>query len=176
MYEEAILFVAAVAYVAATVFLNKKIGSRDRLKQLQREINSYQKELKDAAAKNDEKKLKQLSLREKEFTGYMMEMMWLPWKSLIFILPLFFLLIGTNGFLGINYEGILKSWYPDFTIVLPFGLHLPEIFSLRVLSPSVYGPRGFFIVCAVFAGILIELALSRLEAQQAAKQSQDKAQ
>ncbi len=176
MYAELTLFIAAVAYVAFTVFLNKKLGSRDRLKTLQREINSFQKEMKEASDKKDEKKLKQLSLREKEVTSYMMEMMWLPWKSLVFILPLFFLFIGTNGFLGISYDGLLKQWYPDFVAVLPFGLHLPEIFSLRVLSPSVYGPRGFFIVCAVFAGILIELGLSRWEAAQAAKQTQDKVQ
>ena len=169
----AIIFIVSSAYVGFTILLNKKLGSRDRIRFLQSEINSFQKEMKEAAEKNDEKRLAALSSREKQVTGHMMEMMWLPWKSLVFILPVFFLLIGTNGFLGINFHGVIPTAFPVFSIVLPFNLHISSLFpaGLFSFSPGAlassapYGSRGFFIVCAIFAGIVLESVVSRFEKQ-----------
>ncbi|MBI5177394.1 hypothetical protein HY995_04905 [Candidatus Micrarchaeota archaeon] len=157
------ILLAALAYALFTVTLNKAMGIRDRQKFLQREVNAYQRELGEIAKTNDEKRLEILKTREKDVQGYMFEMMLLPWKSFIFIIPVFFLLIGTNGFLGLHFSGLLNGWFSDFVTTLPIGLHLNEIRSLRILSPSVYGPRGFFIVCVIFAGLLIEAVFSRVE-------------
>ena len=135
------------------------------MKKIQADMNSYQKELAEAAKANDEKRMERLKVREKEVTGNMMEMMWLPWKSMVFILPVFFILIGTSGFLGINYPGLVPDAFPSFIIVLPFNIHLDAILSLNILRDSVYGPRGYFIVWAIISGFILEALVNRLEQQ-----------
>jgi uncharacterized membrane protein (DUF106 family) len=168
MVAEYVIPIASFLYVGATIWFNRFTGTRQKMKKIQAETSAYQKELAEAAKANDEKKMERLKLREKEVTGKMMEMMWLPWKSMVFILPAFFLLIGTSGFLGINFPGLIPSAFPDFIIVLPFGIHLPEILSLNVLNPSVYGARGYFIVWAIISGFILEAVVSRFEKQAAA--------
>ncbi len=74
-------------------------------------------------------------------------MMFLPFKSMIVVLPLFFVFIWLIG-----------GAYPHFTIRLPIALHLNggELFGLNILHDSTYGPRGFFILASVLAGSVIE--------------------
>jgi len=65
--------------------------------------------------------------------------------------------------------------FPGFTIELPFAIHLHEVFAGftinplswfgifgNILQPSIYGARGFFIVCVIFAGIIIELLMTQV--------------
>lgn len=162
------ILVLALVYVLISFALNQKFGGRMKLKKIQREVQDYQKAVQEATKKNDSAALERLALREKEMAGYMGEMMVLPMKSLVFLLPLFFIFIGVNLF-GFAFAGLVHIFFDPFTIVLPFGLHLNEIFALHILQPSVYGPRGFFIVCSVFIGIIVEAVYSRYESAQAAK-------
>src|SRR3989338_10540853 len=143
------ILLAAIAYTSFTVLLNKKLGIRSRQKFLQKEVNDYHKELSEAMKSGDDTKQKALAMRDKQVHGYMMEMMMLPWKSFVFIIPVFFLLIGTNGFLGLDFHGLLPNAFPTFEIILPFDLHLTSfwplenLFALKILQPALYGPRGF---------------------------------
>lgn len=161
------IFFVSLVYVLITVFLNKKYGGRDRIKQIQKEINDYQKELKKATESSDEQAVKRLQAREKEVTGMMSEMMTLPLKSMVIILPIFFVFIGTEGFLGLHFPGIVNYAFPGFITQLPFDLHVNAVFSTNVLSnvpqASTYGARGFFIVAALFWGLVSEALLSQLE-------------
>lgn len=176
LVSQAILAVAAVAYAAATIVIGNKWGGRKRLKAIQKDMQEYQKDVAKATKENDENKLKQLQLRDKEMMGVMTEMMWLPWKSAIFILPVFFLLVGTGGLLGIQFEGILPPAFPSFQSELPFELHPQPLFSgvsinplswLNVLGnfarPGTYGAKGFFIACVIVAGLVLETVATRLE-------------
>lgn len=176
LIASAAMFLVAVAYVAATIFLGNKFGGRKKLKKIQAEVQAYQKEVAEATKANDEKKLKQLQIRDKEMMGMMSEMLWLPWKSAIFILPLFFLLVGTSGFLGIHFDGIVPPAFPGFEATLPFELHPGPLFAgvsfnplswlnlpANFLKPGAYGAKGFFITCIIFAGIILEAVISRIE-------------
>ncbi len=165
MVAEYVIPVVSTLYVGSTIWFNRLTGIRQKMKKIQSETSAYQKELAEAAKANDEKRTERLKLREKEVTGQMMEMMWLPWKSMVFILPAFFLLIGTSGFLGINYEGLIPGAFPGFVIVLPFDIHLNAIMGLNILRDSVYGPRGYFIVWAIISGFALEAIVGRFEKQ-----------
>ncbi len=164
MFDASIVIaLASLVYVIVSLFLNRMLGARQRLKQLQKLVNDYQKQVTDATKNKDERKLKELSLREKEMMGYTKEMFILPLKSMVIIIPVFFILIGTSGFLGINFNGLIPDAYPDFRITLPIALHLNEVFSLKILANSVYGPRGYFVVIAIFWGLIVELIASQIE-------------
>lgn len=163
-----VIAVLSFIYVGCSLAINQKLGSRTRLKFIQAQVKEYQDEYKKAVEKDDKSMLEKLSVREKEVTGYMGEMMTLPFKALIFILPVFFFFIGFT-FFGFHLTGIIQRIYPDFSVVLPIGLHLNEIFSLHIIEPSTYGARGFFVVCGIFAGIILEAIYSRYEASKVAK-------
>jgi uncharacterized membrane protein (DUF106 family) len=155
-------------YVGASLFINQAIGSRQRLKFIQAQVKDYQEKYKKATDAKDNKLLEELNAMEKEVTGYMAEMMTLPFKSLIFIIPVFFLFIGFNLF-GYKYLGVVPSTYPTFSIILPIGLHLNQIFALQIFQSTLYGARGYFIISGVVAGIILEAVYSRYEAMQAEK-------
>lgn len=182
LVQQAIIAAVSVLYAAASIYVGNKFGGRKRLKVLQKQMQEYQKEVAKATKENDEKKLKQLQLRDKEMMGAMTEMMWLPWKSAIFILPIFFLLIGTSGFLGIQFEGVIPSLFPGFETILPFEIHPGPLFAGVSFNPlswptilfnfaaeGVYGSRGFFISCVIVAGLALEFIVSRLENKQPAQ-------
>ncbi|MBI5229144.1 DUF106 domain-containing protein [Candidatus Micrarchaeota archaeon] len=156
------IFFLALIFSLASFEINRKVGNRKRVKEIQKQMNEMQKELQEATKKKDEALLKRLEAKQTELPKLMMEMFSLQFRPLVVVIPLFFLFIGTNGFLGIDFNGIVRILYPNFSITLPFGLHLNEVFSLRILSHSTYGARGFFIVCLMFWGATIELLYTNL--------------
>lgn len=131
------------------------------MKEIQEEMKKFQDDMKKAAEQKDEVALKKLKPREEQTMALMQEMMILPWKSLIVMLPLFFLFIG-EGFIT-HYHGLLFDWFPAFSIMLPIDLHFHAIFSLQIFQQASYGPKGFFIVSTVFFSMIISLAEGRLE-------------
>jgi len=176
LISHVIIFVVAFAYVLASIFIGNKWGGRKRLKQIQARVQAYQKEFAQATKANDEAKMKNLQLREQEIMGYTTEMLWLPWKSAVFILPVFFLIIGTGGFLGIHFAGILPPNFPEFLTVLPFEIHYGPLFSgvsinplswpgflFNLVKPGTYGAKGFFIACVLIAGMIAEAVVSKFE-------------
>lgn len=187
--QQAAIAAIAVLYAAAAIVIGNKFGGRKRLKVLQKDMQEYQKQVAEATKSSDESRLKQLQLRDKEMMGVMTEMMWLPWKSAIFILPIFFLLAGTGGFLGVNFDGVLSPAFPGFEATLPFELHPSPLFAGVSLNPlswpnvlfnlakrGVYGAKGFFIAFVIIAGLALEAIVSRLESKPAAQESKPAAQ
>ncbi len=160
----AIVTIAALSflYVGSSLAINAKIGSRARLKYLQAQIAEINKDYSAALKEKDQAKLAKMAVREKEMAGYMTEMMILPFKSLIFILPVFFIFIGINTF-GIQYNGLIQRLFPTFLISLPFDLHPVSVFALKIFQTGVYGSRGFFILCGIVAGIILEMVYSTYE-------------
>jgi uncharacterized membrane protein (DUF106 family) len=132
--------------------LNKKIGQRDKVKELQKNVNDYQKELKDAHARKDEAKIKELSAREKEMMDSMKQMTLLPMKTMIVILPMWFIL----------FYFVLPALFPRYLLTdMPFSV--PS--SIAVWQPwkNWLGARGLFIYSTVFVGLFIELVFARIE-------------
>ncbi len=127
-----------------SAWVNRKFGNRKRTKEIQKQINDFQKELKEAQAKKDEKKIKKLEAQQKDMLKLAQEMMFLPFKSMIIILPLFFVALY-----------LINMFFPGVVITLPFSLpvpKLPEIIAWR----NVFGSRGTFILFTVVFGLVIE--------------------
>lgn len=129
---------------------NKTLGQRDKVKELQKETQAFQKEMRDAIIAKDEKKVEELQKRDKEMNEKMMQMLLLPWKASIVILPIAWILISF----------VLPPLYPVFVVFLPFDIHLHAILSWtfysNIFRTAAYGTTGFFIVCSIVFGLLLE--------------------
>ena len=147
-----IIFFSGAAFATVSAAVNHTIGDRKRLKEAQKKMNEFQKEYKEAVQKKDEKKLKELEARDKEIMQLTKDMLILPFKATIVILPLFFIAVWLVG-----------NAFPAFTIKLPIALHVNEILSLNILRESTYGVRGYFIISAAVASILVEALWSQAE-------------
>ncbi len=145
-----IVFLSLVFSTVST-FVNHKIGGRQRVKALQKEVNDFQKKFEKATKEKDEKELQGLKNLEPEIMKKMQEMLFLPLKAMVVILPLFFIFITA-----------VVSFFPAFIISLPIGLHTHELFALQVFNESLYGPRGFFIVASIVFNLFFELIYSNL--------------
>ena len=147
-----VILIIAAAYSVFAIYINRTYGERKKLKKIQDDMKAFQKEYSEAMKKNDQAKIKELEVREKEFAGLMKDMLFLPFKAMIIILPAFLVLIW-----------LVEGQFHGFTIQLPIALHLSEIFSLKILASSTYGVRGYFILSAAFVGIILEIVLSAIE-------------
>jgi uncharacterized membrane protein (DUF106 family) len=150
---EILLFAAAFSLL--NTYLTRAMGIRKRMNHIQEEFKAYQEKYLAAVKAKDERKLEALAAESKRTNDLMMEMMIMPWKTLVFALPLFFLFTGDPWLT--HYAGIIPSTYPAFATVLPFDLHPAAVYSLNILRSASYGPRGYFIVCLIFAGLLVSL-------------------
>jgi uncharacterized membrane protein (DUF106 family) len=150
------ILLMSVGFSLLSALINRKFGNRKRVNEIQREMKEYQRELKEATDKRDEAALKRLKARESQVMEMTKEMLFLPFKSMIIILPLFFIVLWALG-----------AAFPSFSVQLPVALHWNELFSLKILSPSAYGVRGYFIVVAVFSGLVIELVIQAYDKMKA---------
>lgn len=155
--------ILALIFSIVSLAANHKIGGKKRVKELQKEVNDFQKKFEKATKEKDEKELARLKILEPQVMGKMQEMLLLPLKAMVVILPLFFIFIA-----GVNY------FVPSFSIVLPFGIHINEVLSLKVLESSTYGSRGFFIVCSIVFNLLLEALYSKVIAPDKANKKEDK--
>ncbi len=140
----------SILFSLLSFFINYKWGNRQKVKDIQKEVQDYQKQMAAAVKEKNDAKVKELQNKDREMMEKMQEMMLLPLKTMIIILPLFFIVIT-----------LITSTYHDFIIKLPFAIHISEILSLKIFSPSLYGPRGYFIVVSIFANLLLELIYSK---------------
>ena len=145
----------SVMFSLTNTLLTRKMGVRKRMNEIQEKFKDFQERYNAAIKSKDEKKIAAMAEESKQTNDLMMEMMVMPWKTMIFALPLFFIFTGDPWVT--HYIGIIPSLFPGFTFTLPFDLHTTAVYSLNVLHNAVYGPRGFFIVGVIFAGIIVSL-------------------
>ncbi len=161
------LLVAGTLFAVVSFVVQRTLGQRDRVKTMQKRMNEIQKEIAAATKSGDEAHIKRMEPKEKEMMSIMQETMGLSFKPLIVIIPLF-----------IGFMALLQGPYNNFLITLPFGIHVPEILRWppAILSPSVYGYRGFFIVCSFFANLWLEFLYGRIQkAKEGKKPKENKA-
>jgi len=149
---------SSLVFSCISFFANSKFGKRARLKEIQKIVKDYQDQLKEATKMNNEKKLKELQVRESEVLSLTQEMLVLPFRSMIIVLPLFF------GALW-----LVPPQFPSYTITLPFSIPIPDLAHFSLNWRASFGPRGAFILWAFVFGMLIEMIMSRLEKAKAAK-------
>ncbi len=153
MTDLLLITAAALAYSVFSLVLQYTLGNRRRVTEIQKEMQTMQKEFQAAAKKGDEHELKRLEEKQKHMSGLMMESMKHQFKPLLVILPTFMVLFG-----GFGFAGVLNIWFPQFSQVLPIALHLDsqELLGLNILHDSVYGVRGYFLVVLFFSGLLLQ--------------------
>jgi len=142
---------STLVFSLVSFYLNRKIGGREKVKAIQKEINDFQKSFEKANKEKDEKELARLKLIEPQVMGKMQEMLFLPLKAMIVILPLFLIFIY-----------LIQQFYPGFTIVLPIGIHVQQLLSLNVIHDTTYGSRGFFIVCSIVFNLIFEMVWTKV--------------
>ncbi len=153
--------IPAWAYISATAvffsfltsYISRKTGIKQKTELIQKTMKDYQKEMGEALKKDDKKKVEELKVREPEVMKMMNEMMFLPFKNMIFVIPLF-----------IGFMWVLDIYFHGFLIGLPIALHLngEELLGLNILKTSHYGPRGFFILSSIVSGMVIEQLYSKV--------------
>jgi uncharacterized membrane protein (DUF106 family) len=148
-----VIFMSAVIFSLLTAFISRKTGVKQKTDHIQKAMKEYQNEMNKAVKENNQKKIDELKVREPEVMKMMQEMMWLPFKNMIFVLPLFFVAMW-----------LIQNQFPHFIQNLPIALHLNgnELLGLNVLKTSYYGPRGFFILSSIVSGLVIEQLWTRL--------------
>ena len=153
--DQLILFFALV-FSAFSIVLQYTVGNRRRVQAIQKEMKHIQDEFQKAAKEKDEHKLKSMDGEQKRMMDLMMESMSYQFKPTLVILPVFILVLG-----GFGFNGFLVDAFKDFAIQLPIALHLNgnELLGLNILHQSTYGVRGFFILCTVFTGLLLQLLI-----------------
>ena len=139
----------SILFSIVSFYINYKWGNRQKVKDIQKEVQDYQKQMAAAVKEKNDAKVKELQSKDREMMEKMQSMMLLPLKTMIIILPLFFIVIT-----------LITSTYHDFIVKLPIGIHISEIFALKILQPSLYGPRGYFIVISIISNLLLELIYS----------------
>ncbi len=157
------IVIFALIFSIVSLAANHKIGGKKRVKELQKEVNDFQKKFEKATKEKDEKELARLKIIEPQVMKNMQEMLLLPLKAMVVILPLFFIFIA-----GVKYL------VPSFSIMLPFGIHPSELLSFKILEQSTYGVHGFFIVCSIVFNLVIEALYSRVIAPEKPNKKEDK--
>ena len=145
-----LLTLSAVLFSLVNITINRKLGNRKRLDEIRNTISSYQKESTEAMKKKDQKKLKELELKQDELLKMTNEMLMLQFKPLLVVLPLFYIAAG-----------LVKSTFPTFVITLPISLPVPT--GLSIVWRNVFGPFGWFVICILITGIIFEIATSLLK-------------
>jgi len=149
------ILAVGVAFSLLNTYLTRAMGIRKRMNEIQAEFKAYQDNYAKALKEKDDKKIAALAADSKRTNDMMMEMMLMPWKTMVFALPLFFLFTGDPWLT--HYAGIIPSAYPTFATVLPFDIHTAAVYSLNIFHSASYGARGFFIVCLIFAGFVVSM-------------------
>lgn len=158
------IILCAVLLTLANVAATRILGVRKRMNEIQAEFKEYQKKISDASKAKDEKLMTKIYESEGErMNNMMMEMAFMPWKTIFISLPLFMIFTGEPWFT--HFPGLMLTGYHGFQISLPFDLHPAAVYSLHILQNAVYGPRGFFIVSVLFAGMIISFAEQKIDAK-----------
>lgn len=149
--------VFSLIFVLVSHYLAKAFAKRDELKAIQKEINAWNAEIREAKKANDEARMKKLLERNEEMMKKISSMTFLSLRSMVVSLPLILVVYGV----------VIPTLFPGFSTTLPFDIHLNSLLSLHVLQNAVYGGKGFFIVCAIPIGLVVESLLTKLEEKKA---------
>ncbi len=131
-----IIALIAVAYIAFSLFVQRKIVNYKRVKELQKETNIKMKELR-ALGSSVEKEV--LDLKQKEMQDLASESMKHQLKGTLIILPLYFLL----------YYFVLPLFFPASLTVTVLSYTLPY--------------KTFFIATSFVLGILSSIFMAAYE-------------
>jgi len=126
-------------------FLLEKFGNRKRIKEIQNEINKVNKDMMEAAKKNDQKRQAELEKEADKLPGLMKESMILNLKGMVIALPVIYVV-----------PWLIRYFFVGFEIVLPFGIPFFH-------QNNTFGPYGWFWVTFVIIGGISQLIYSGIK-------------
>gem|GEM_PF-1259330 len=138
-----------IAYSIISIYMTRRFGNRERIKEIQKRVNDITKRQNEAMKRGDEEELKRLEPEQAELPGLLKESMILQFKPLLFLLP--FLLILPN---------MARSLFPDFVINLSF--HVPVFIQHFERFPNwrnEFGAVGWFWLSFLFSSLSTQLLI-----------------
>ncbi|VVC03617.1 Uncharacterised protein [Candidatus Burarchaeum australiense] len=158
---EAFYVISAIglAYALISIAITKRFGNRERVQQIQKEMQEITKKQQDAIKNGNEKDMDRANSDSGRIPALLKESMILQFKPLIFLLP--FLLI---------LPAIAKWLYPDFIITLPFQLpifiqHFERFPNWR----AEFGAVGWFWLAFLFSSLLAQGIVGQMQKRTANK-------
>jgi uncharacterized membrane protein (DUF106 family) len=146
--EWLVIFISAfLTSLAITKVLG--LAGRKRLIEIQNQINQHNKEYFQAIKEKDEKRIKELEEKMKEFPKLMSEMLIINLKSTFLLLPII---------IAVPYA--IKIAFPNFTITLPIELPVVKFNKFSFEMRNTFGSYGWFWISFIISGLL-RLAYSK---------------
>lgn len=169
------IIVFALVFSLLLVFIQKRFGGRDRIKEIQKQVNAHQKEVLAATKANDKERLDSLMKKQDEVMGLTTEMLWLSLKGMIIVLPLILILFAyVLPALFPNYLQspcpFVRSCNSSYIIHLPFPVPYTPQFSgefpwIHLPFRDYLGVRGLFIYSMFVFGLILEAVIPKAEAK-----------
>ncbi|VVB67541.1 Uncharacterised protein [Candidatus Norongarragalina meridionalis] len=146
------IFILAFVMSIISNYLSNRFGGQKQLKEIQKDVNEWQKELKEANEKKDEVRVKKLMEREDEMMKKIQAMAFLPFRTMIVVLPVFLFALYV----------VIPAWYPNFLWAnMPFSV--PSSIAFWQPWKNYLGGRGMLIYSALVSGLVIQALQPRLE-------------
>jgi uncharacterized membrane protein (DUF106 family) len=145
--EYTVIAAIGMAYAVLSLYVTKRFGNRERVKEIQKQINDVTKNYNEAAKRKDEGEMKRLEAEQGKMPGLLRESMVLQFKPLVILLP--FLLL---------FPYIVRYLYPQYIITLPFDLpifiqHFESFPNWR----AEFGAVGWFYLSFFIASMLLQI-------------------
>lgn len=147
-----VITATALVYSVLSLHINRTIGNRKRVKEIQKEMNRISGLLKKADYQSEASR-KEAEVEQEKIPKLMMESMMLQFKPLIITLPIFIVL-----------SYVMKNFFAGFFIKIAFAL--PIFIQNLDRFPNwrdEFGPLGWFVLCLLFSGIIVQLVIERVE-------------
>lgn len=141
-----VISLIGIAYALISIGITNRFGNRQRVKEIQKQINDTTKAYQAAVKKGDEAETKKWEAEQGKMPSLLRESMVLQFKPLVFLLP--FLLI---------LPAVCRWLYPDFVITLPFQLPIAiQHFERFPNWRSEFGAVGWFWLAFLFSSLLAQ--------------------
>lgn len=154
-----IVTVSAVIYSAVSLYINRTVGNRKRVKEIQAEMNRISAKLRKIDYSSDAGR-KEADEEQAKIPKLMSESMILQFKPLVVILPIFAVLTY-----------LVRTSFPYFQIELGFSIPTFPYYWLLLRFNfdtfpnwrNEFGTFGWLLLCVLFSGIIIQTVVDQME-------------
>ena len=138
-----------IAYSLISIIITKRFGNRERVKEIQKEVNEINKRYTDALKRGDKAEVARTQAEQARLPGLLKDSMILQFKPLVLLLP--FLLV---------LPAVARMLFPDFVITLSFDI--PIFIQNWERFPnwrSEFGAVGWFWLSFLFSSLSAQLLI-----------------
>jgi uncharacterized membrane protein (DUF106 family) len=154
-----VITISAVIYSAVSLHINKTVGNRKRVREIQEEMNRISAKLRKVGY-DTEAGRKDADEEQSKIPKLMSESMMLQFKPLLVILPIFAILTYA-----------IRAAFPYFAVKLGFSIPtFPSYWLLLRFNLETFpnwrdefGTFGWMLLSVVFSGIIIQIVVDQIE-------------